>query len=71
MALNNTPKTGRPLIDFAIEDLIVHFFQEDRTIGSDRVVGALKNVGHTGGTQWWQYLNPHKLLKPQIEKQLS
>jgi transposase InsO family protein len=38
---------GRPKVDPALEALVVHIAQENRSWGDDRLVGALTNVGYT------------------------
>jgi putative transposase len=38
---------GRPKIDEALEALVVRMAQENRSWGSDRIVGALANLGYT------------------------
>src|SRR5713101_9451853 len=42
---------GRPKIDPALEALIVRMAQENRSWGSDRLVGALANLGYTVSDQ--------------------
>jgi putative transposase len=37
---------GRPPIDRAVEQLIVRMAEENQSRGSDRIVGALANLGH-------------------------
>ncbi len=38
--------SGRPKIDEEVENLIVRFAKENRSWGYDRIVGALKDLGH-------------------------
>jgi putative transposase len=38
---------GRPMIDQAVEDLVVRMAQENRSWGYDRIAGALANLGYT------------------------
>jgi len=42
---------GRPTIDQEVEALVVRMAQENRSWGSDRIVGALANLGHTVSDQ--------------------
>src|SRR5947209_13603061 len=42
---------GRPMIDHEVEALIVRMAQENRSWGSDRIVGALANLGLTVSDQ--------------------
>jgi putative transposase len=37
---------GRPMIDRAVEELIVRMAEENKSWGYDRIVGALANLGH-------------------------
>jgi len=38
---------GRPLVDAALEALVVRLAQENRSWGYDRIVGALRHLGYT------------------------
>src|SRR5207253_2886496 len=42
---------GRPMIDPALEALVVRMAQENRSWGYDRIVGALANLGYTVSDQ--------------------
>jgi hypothetical protein len=46
-AQRRSNKPGRPPIDAEVEKLIVRFAKENATWGYDRIVGVLKDLGHT------------------------
>ena len=42
---------GRPMVDRAVEQLVIRFATENRDWGYDKIVGALANIGHTVSDQ--------------------
>src|SRR5262245_16671305 len=42
---------GRPRVDLELETLVVRMAQENRSLGYDRIVGALANLGYTVSDQ--------------------
>src|SRR5712692_2481592 len=46
MDLSAMKAAGRPTIDPALEKLVVRLIEENPTWGSNRIVGALANLGH-------------------------
>ena len=42
---------GRPMVDRAVEQLVIRFATENRDWGYDKIAGALANIGHTVSDQ--------------------
>src|SRR2546428_2428374 len=62
---------GRPTIDPELEALVVRMAQENRSWGSDRIVGALANLGYTLSAQTVGNILKRHGLPPAPERKIT
>jgi transposase InsO family protein len=60
---------GRPLVDAALEALVVRLAQENRSWGYDRIVGALQHLGYTISDQTVGNILKRHGMSPAPERQ--
>jgi len=62
---------GRPTIDQELEALVVRMAQDNRSWGSDRIVGALANLGYTISDQTVGNILKRHGLPPALERKTT